>query len=148
MLEINKIIAIGNLGKDPEVTQTPNGTSVAKFSLAINRSWKNQQGDYDQATTWVDVTVWGKTAEFCGQYLQKGARIYIEGRLDMDKWQDKETGANRQKVYITADRIQFAESKQDNENQNQNQQGTGYSRPQQTPQQPQGEAETAEDLPF
>ncbi|MFW5871266.1 MAG: single-stranded DNA-binding protein [Verrucomicrobiota bacterium] len=129
MLEINEYRAIGNLGKDPEISYLASGTPVCKFTLAVNRSWKNQQGSYDQATTWLNVECWNKTAEFAGKYLAKGNRIYISGRLDQSDWTN-EDGQKKSRLYVTASQIQFAERK----DVSQEQQGNGQP-PQQRQQQ-------------
>jgi len=95
---VNKVILIGNLGKDPEVKYTPQGTAVAKFSLATNERFKDKDGQWQDRTEWHNITAWARTAEIAGEYLKKGGKVYIEGRLHTHSWDDKESG---QKKYMT-----------------------------------------------
>jgi len=95
---VNKVILIGNLGKDPEVKYTPNGTAVAKFSLATNERYKDKDGNWQDRTEWHNIVAWQRTAEIAGEYLKKGRSVYIEGRIQTRSWDDKETG---QKKYMT-----------------------------------------------
>ena len=95
---VNKVILIGNLGKDPEVKYTPQGTAVAKFSLATNERYKDKEGNWQDRTEWHNITCWARLAEIAGEYLKKGRTVYIEGSLRTDSWEDKQTG---QKKYMT-----------------------------------------------
>lgn len=95
---VNKVILIGNLGKDPEVKYTPSGTPVAKFTLATNDRFKDKEGNWQDRTEWHNVTAWARTAEIAGEYLKKGNKVYIEGSLRTHSWDDKTTG---QKKYMT-----------------------------------------------
>ncbi|HZQ91099.1 MAG TPA: single-stranded DNA-binding protein [Terriglobales bacterium] len=96
---VNKVILIGNLGKDPEVKFTPQGTAVAKFTVATNSRFKDKtSGDWQERTEWHNVVAWERLAEIAGEYLKKGRTVYIEGRLQTRSWDDKETG---QKKYMT-----------------------------------------------
>jgi single-strand DNA-binding protein len=95
---LNKIMLIGNLGKDPEVKYTQAGTPIATFSLATNESWKDQDGNAQERTEWHNIVAWGKLAEICGEWLKKGKKVYIEGRIQTRSYDDKNTG---QKRYIT-----------------------------------------------
>jgi single-strand DNA-binding protein len=95
---VNKVILIGNLGKDPEVRHTPSGTPVAKFSLATNERFKDKEGNWQDRTEWHNITAWARTAEIAGEYLKKGGKVYIEGSLRTNSWDDKATG---QKKYMT-----------------------------------------------
>jgi single-strand DNA-binding protein len=95
---VNKVILIGNLGKDPDVKYTPQGTAVAKFSLATAERYKDKNGEWQERTEWHNITAWARTAEIAGEYLKKGSKVYIEGRLQTDSWDDKQTG---QKKYMT-----------------------------------------------
>jgi len=90
---VNKVILIGNLGRDPEVRYAQSGTAVANFTLATNESWNNKDGQREERTEWHRVVVFGKLAEICGQYLQKGKQVYIEGRLQTRSWEDR--GGNK-----------------------------------------------------
>ena len=112
MLELNKVLMVGNLTRDPEVKMTTGGNSVAKLGLAVNRRRFNREtGQSSEETMFIDADAWGRQAEFCQKYLAKGRRIFIEGRLQQDTWKDRETGANRSKIKIVADRVQFADPK-------------------------------------
>lgn len=107
MANLNKVMLIGNLTRDPEVRYTPKGTAVTDLGLAINRTWNNDQGQKQEETTFVDVTFWGRQAELLQQYLTKGRGVYIEGRLQMDTWDDKDTGKKRSKLKIHGESFQF-----------------------------------------
>jgi single-strand DNA-binding protein len=96
---VNKVILIGTLGKDPELKYTPQGTAVTKFSMATNESFKDKQsGEWKERTEWHNIVCWQRTAEVAAEYLKKGRKVYIEGRLTTRSWDDKETG---QKKYMT-----------------------------------------------
>jgi len=95
---VNKVILLGNLGKDPELKYTPSGTAVAKFSLATNDRFKDKEGQWQDRTEWHNVTAWARTAEIAGEYLKKGSKVYIEGSLRTHSWDEKQTG---QKKYMT-----------------------------------------------
>jgi single-strand DNA-binding protein len=105
---VNKVILVGNLGKDPEVRYTSGGQAVANLRIATSRSWTDKQsGQRKEETEWHDIEVWGKQAEQCGEFLSKGRQVYVEGRLKTDKWQDKQSGQDRYKVKIVADTVRF-----------------------------------------
>lgn len=110
MANLNKVMLIGNLTRDPELRHTPKGTAVSEISLAINRSWSNEQGQKQEETTYVEVTLWGRQAELAQQYLTKGRPVYIEGRLNLDTWDDKETGKKRSKLRVIGENMQFLSS--------------------------------------
>ncbi|HVO81243.1 MAG TPA: single-stranded DNA-binding protein [Terriglobales bacterium] len=95
---VNKVILIGNLGKDPEVKYTPQGTPVAKLALATNERYKDKDGNWQDRTEWHNVVLWARLAEIAGEYLKKGGKVYIEGRLQTRSWDDKQTN---QKKYMT-----------------------------------------------
>jgi single-strand DNA-binding protein len=95
---VNKVILVGNLGKDPEIRTTPSGTPVAKFTLATNDRYKDKEGQWQDRTEWHNITAWARTAEIAGEYLKKGGKVYIEGSLRTHSWDDKQTG---QKKYMT-----------------------------------------------
>ena len=86
---VNKVILVGNLGRDPELRTTPNGQAVAKFSSATNRRWKDRDGNSQERVEWHRIVVWGKVGENCAQYLQKGRSVYVEGRLQTRSWDDQ-----------------------------------------------------------
>lgn len=105
---VNKVLLIGNLGKDPEVRYTSGGQAVANLRIATSRSWTDKQsGQRKEETEWHDVEVWGKQAEQCGEYLSKGRQVYVEGRLKTDTWDDKQTGQKRSRVKVVADTVRF-----------------------------------------
>lgn len=107
---VNKVILIGRLGADPDVRYMPNGDAIAKISMATNEQRKDSSGQMQETTEWHKVTFFGKTAEVCGQYLRKGSKIYIEGRIRTNKWQDQ-SGQDRYFTQIIADQMQMLDSK-------------------------------------
>jgi len=107
MASFNKVILMGNLTRDPELRYTPKGTAIAKIGLAVNRVWTNEAGEKKEEVTFVDVDVFGRTAENVGQYMRKGRPIMVEGRLKLDQWDDKQTGAKRSKLGVVAETVQF-----------------------------------------
>ncbi len=106
MASVNKVILVGNLGKDPEVRYMPSGEAIANITVATTDSWKDKQGEKQERTEWHRVSFFGKLAEIVGQYLKKGSQIYVEGRLQTRKWQDKE-GQDRYTTEIVADKMQM-----------------------------------------
>ncbi len=106
MASLNKVFLIGNLTRDPELRYIPNGTAVAKFGLAVNRTYKSQDGEQKDDTCFVDIVTWGKTAELCANYLSKGRPIFVEGRLQYSTWETPD-GQKRSKIDVVAERIQF-----------------------------------------
>ena len=113
MASANKVILMGNLTRDPEVRYTPKGSAVADIGLAINRYYTTDGGERREETTFVDITLWGRTAEIAGQYCKKGRPLYVEGRLQMDSWDDKQTGQKRSKLKVVADNIQLLGGRDD-----------------------------------
>ena len=103
----NKVIIAGNLTRDPQVRFLSNEKAVANFSLAVNRRWRGGDGQQQEETTFVEVEAWGRTAELVGQYLTKGRSALVEGRLKLDSWNDKETGAKRSMLRVVAETVQF-----------------------------------------
>ena len=109
---VNKVILIGNLGRDPEVRYTPNGLAVANITLATTEVWKDKQsGENQERTEWHRVVFYSRLAEIAGEYLRKGSKVYIEGRLQTRKWQDKTSGQDRYTTEIIADNMQMLDSK-------------------------------------
>jgi len=112
MASLNKVMLIGNLTRDPEVRFTPKGNAVCDMGIAVNRRYLNEAtGERVDEVTYLDIVVWNKQAELAGQYLAKGRSVYIEGRLQMDSWEDKATGQKRNKIKIVADSLLFLDSK-------------------------------------
>ncbi|MFZ5363942.1 MAG: single-stranded DNA-binding protein [Patescibacteria group bacterium] len=103
-MNLNKAMIIGNLTRDPEVKTTPSGQNVASFSVATNRVWTNAQGQKQEAVEYHNIVAWGKLAEICGQYLNKGKKIYVEGRLQTRDWQGQD-GVKRYKTEIVAENM-------------------------------------------
>jgi single-strand DNA-binding protein len=110
MASLNKVMLIGNLGKDPEVRFTASGQAVASFSLATSEKFKGKTGEWEERTEWHNITLWGKLAEISGEYLSKGKTIYVEGRLQTRKWQDK-SGNDRYTTEIVGDKMQMLSPK-------------------------------------
>jgi len=108
---LNKVILIGNLGKDPEVSYTPSGIAVAKFSMATSEKWKDAEGNFQERTEWHNIVAWRKLAEICGQYLKKGSKAYIEGKLQTRSWDDKNTGVKKYMTEIVADNLIMLDSR-------------------------------------
>lgn len=107
MASLNKVMLIGNCTRDPEVRYTPKGTAVTDLGLAINRYYTTDSGEKQEETTFVDVTLWGRTAEIAAEYLKKGKPVFIEGRLQLDSWDDKQTGQKRSKLKVVGDGLQL-----------------------------------------
>lgn len=112
MASLNKVHLIGNLTRDIELRYTPKGSAVADASIAVNRKWKNDAGQVQEEVTFVDIALWGKTAESCAQYLKKGSPVFIEGRLELQSWEDKQTGQKRSRLRVVAEGVQFLSSGQ------------------------------------
>ncbi len=108
---LNKVQLIGNLGKDPELSYTASGIAVAKFSIATNERWKDAEGNVQERTEWHNIIAWRKLAEICGQYLKKGSKIYLEGKLQTRSWDDKNTGAKRYATEVIADDLIMLDAK-------------------------------------
>jgi single-strand DNA-binding protein len=109
---VNKVILIGNLGRDPEVRYTPAGVAIANITLATSETWKDKQtGENQERTEWHRVVLFSRLGEIAGEYLRKGSKVYIEGRLQTRKWQDKNTGQDRYTTEIVADSLQMLDSK-------------------------------------
>ncbi len=110
MASVNKVILVGNLGKDPEVRYMPSGDAITNITMATTDSWKDKNGEKQEKTEWHRVAFFGKLAEIAGEYLKKGSQVYVEGRLQTRKWQDKE-GQDRYTTEIIADRMQMLGSR-------------------------------------
>ena len=110
MASVNKVILVGHLGKDPEVRYMPNGDAVANFSIATTDSWKDKSGARQERTEWHNIAMYRRLAEIAGEYLKKGSSVYVEGRLQTRKWQDK-NGQDRYTTEIICDQMQMLGSK-------------------------------------
>ena len=109
MASINKVILIGNLGKDPEMKFTPTGKETCKFSLATNAKWTDANGEKKEAVTWHNIEAWDRLAEICNEYLHKGSQVYIEGRIDNRSWDDQ--GIKKYYSSVVAEKVRFLDSK-------------------------------------
>src|SRR3990167_2157036 len=107
MPNFNKVLLAGNLTRDPEQKQMPQGSAVAKFGMAINRRYKGGDGELKEETTFVDVSTFSHQAETVSKFLMKGAAVLVEGRLKFDRWDDKTPGQKKSKLYVIAERVQF-----------------------------------------
>jgi single-strand DNA-binding protein len=107
MANLNKVQLIGNVTRDPEVKYTPKGSAVTDLGLAINRFYTTETGEKREEVTFVDVTLWGRQAEVAGEYCKKGRSVYVEGRLQLDSWEDKTTGQKRNRLRVVADSMQL-----------------------------------------
>jgi len=106
MASYNRVLLMGNLTRNPEIRYTPSGTAVADLGLAINENFKNKAGETVEQTCFVDVVVWGRQAETSAEFLQKGSPVFVEGRLQLDQWENQQ-GEKRSKLRVRADRVQF-----------------------------------------
>ena len=104
---VNKVILIGNLGRDPEIRSTTTGTAVANISMATNRRWNDRDGNRQEATEWHRVVCFGRQAEVAGQYLTRGRQIYVEGRIQTQSWEDRETGETKYATEVVCERFQM-----------------------------------------
>ena len=111
MANLNKVMLIGNLTRDPEIKYTPKGMAIAQLGLAINRNWTNDGGEKQEETTFVDVDLFGRLAEIAGEYLKKGRPVYIEGRLRLESWDDKQSGQKRTKMKVVGEQMQLLGSR-------------------------------------
>jgi single-strand DNA-binding protein len=111
MASFNKVILLGNLTRDPEIRYTPKGTAVTEIGLAVNRVYTAENNEKREETTFVDVTLWGRTAEIAGEYLKKGRPCLIEGRLQLDSWEDKQSGQKRSKLKVVGEALQLLGSR-------------------------------------
>jgi len=102
---LNKVLIIGNLGADPEIRNTPSGKQVANFRVACTETWKDQSGQKQERTEWVTVVAWGRDAEFAQRFLMKGAKVYVEGKLQTRQWEDKNGGGKRYATEVICDRF-------------------------------------------
>jgi len=106
MSTLNRVFLMGNLTRDPDVRYTPSGTAVGDLGLAVNENYKDKDGNLKESTVFVDVEVWARQAETCAEYLHKGSPVFVEGRLKLDQWENKQ-GEKRSKLRVRADRVQF-----------------------------------------
>lgn len=134
---LNKVMIIGNLGNDPEVRYTGDGTPVTSFSIATTEKWKGKDGQMKESTEWHKIQAWRRLAEICGEYLRKGSKVYIEGKIQTRKWQDQ-SGADRYTTEIVANEMKMLDGKSGSGKQSGSSAGPGYMEP----------PSTGEDVPF
>jgi single-strand DNA-binding protein len=115
MANLNRVLLIGNLTRDPEIRYTPKGTAVAEIGIAVNRVFSGEDGEKREEVTFVDVTLWSRLAEIAEQYLKKGRSVFIEGRLQLDSWDDKQTGQKRSRLRVVGENLQMLGSRGDGE---------------------------------
>lgn len=144
--DLNKVQLIGRLGKDVELRYTQSGTAVASFSLATGRQWKDSSGEKQEETTWFNVVAWDKLGEICNNYMNKGSRVYIEGRLQTRKWQDND-GNDRYTTEIVASDVILLDSKNGNDN-TPTDEAPRRSKPAPVKDKPQPVEEDSDQLPF
>src|SRR4051812_6002949 len=111
MASFNKVILVGNLTRDPEVRYTPKGSAVCDLGMAVNRQYTLDNGEKREEVTYVDVTLWARLAEIAGEYLKKGRPVFIEGRLQLDTWDDKQSGQKRSKLRVIGETMQLLGSR-------------------------------------
>lgn len=154
MASLNKVFLLGNLTRDPDLRNTPSGSVVCDLGLAVTRRFYAADGQQQEETCFVDITVWGKSAENCKKYLSKGSQVMIEGRLKLDQWEDRNGGGKRSKIGVVAEVVQFMGGKREDNSGNQAQQeqpprrGDGdYAPPPQMPDVPPYDGAN-DDIPF
>ena len=148
---VNKVILIGNLGKDPEVKVTPSGTPVAKFSLATNERYKDKNGQWQDRTEWHNLVAWQRTAEIIGEYVKKGSKIYVEGSLRTSSWDDKNTGEKKYRTEIVVNDLVLLSGRGDGESASRSASGGGnfdQRAPEPEPATAHSGGITDEDIPF
>ncbi|HET8596951.1 MAG TPA: single-stranded DNA-binding protein [Castellaniella sp.] len=130
MASVNKVILVGNLGRDPEVRYSPDGAAICNVSIATTSQWKDKaSGERREETEWHRVVFYNRLAEIAGEYLRKGRSVYVEGRLKTRKWQDKETGADRYSTEIVADQMQMLGGREGGESSSGGGDSGGFSQP-------------------
>ncbi len=138
---INKVILVGNLGRDPELRTTTSGQPVANFTMATSRKWKNRDGERQEDTEWHTIVCWGRQAEVAGQYLTKGKQIYVEGRIQTRSWDDRQSGEKKYRTEIICDNFQMLGSRGSSYD-------SGDQRPSGPAQAPPPAAPADDDIPF
>ena len=140
---VNKVFLVGNIGKDPEIKYTPSGTPVAKFSLATSERFKDKGGEWQDKTEWHNVIAWQRLAEIVGEYVKKGSKVYIEGRLQTSSWEDKQSGEKKYRTEIVAGDLVLLDGRGESHGQDEPKQRT-----RQAETVPAGSEITDEDIPF
>jgi single-strand DNA-binding protein len=112
---LNRVLLIGNMTRDPQLRYTPSNAAVCEFGIAVNRKWTDKAGQKQEEVTFIDCTAWAKTGELINEHLRKGSPIFIEGRLKLDQWEDKQGGGKRSKLSVVVENFQFIGGKGDGE---------------------------------
>jgi single-strand DNA-binding protein len=112
MPNLNKVMLMGNLTRDPEIKYTPKGMAIANFGIAVNRVWSNEAGEKQEEVTFIDIEMFGRKAEVVGEYFKKGKPIYVEGRLKLDSWDDKTSGQKKSKLKVIGETFEFLGSRE------------------------------------
>ncbi len=112
MPNLNKVMIMGNLTRDPEIKYTPKGMAIAHFGVAVNRVWSNEAGEKQEEVTFIDIEMFGRKAEVVGEYFKKGKPIYVEGRLKLDSWDDKTSGQKKSKLKVVGETFEFLGSRE------------------------------------
>ena len=112
MPNLNKVMLMGNLTRDPEIKYTPKGMAIAHFGIAVNRVWSNEAGEKQEEVTFIDIEMFGRKAEVVGEYFKKGKPIYVEGRLKLDSWDDKTSGQKKSKLKVVGETFEFLGSRE------------------------------------
>jgi single-strand DNA-binding protein len=112
MPNLNKVMIMGNLTRDPEIKYTPKGMAIAVFGVAVNRVWTNEAGEKQEEVTFIDIEMFGRKAEVVGEYFKKGKPIYVEGRLKLDSWEDKTSGQKKSKLKVVGETFEFLGSRE------------------------------------
>ncbi|RRR74536.1 MAG: single-stranded DNA-binding protein [Candidatus Viridilinea halotolerans] len=153
--DLNKVMLIGRLGVDPEMRYTPTGSAVTTFRMAVGRQWRDSNGENREETEWFSVVSWNKLAEICNQYLTKGTRVYIEGRLQTRSWEDQQTGQTRYKTEVIASDMIILDSREGRAPREGDEYGAPRDAPRDTPRPPPRASTTPpppdigdEDIPF
>ena len=146
MANLNKVMLIGNLTRDPELRYTPSGATVCEFALAMNRQWTSKQGEKREDVCFIDIVCWARTAEICAEYLKKGRQAFVEGRLTLDRWETPE-GQKRSRIRVTAERVQFLGGRGEGGGRREPEPEMGQPAPAEAPEAPEG-APGNENIPF
>ena len=145
---VNKVILLGNLGKDPEVKVTPNGTPVAKFTLATNERYKDKNGQWQDRTEWHNLVAWQRTAEIIGEYVKKGSKVYVEGSLRTSSWDDKNSGEKKYRTEIIVNDLVLLSGRGDGEGASRGPGGNNFDQRTPEPAPASSGGITDEDIPF
>ena len=150
---VNKVILVGNVGKDPDIKYTPSGVPVAKVSLATNEKYKDKSGEWQERTEWHNLVFWQRLAEIVGEYVKKGSKVYVEGRLQTSSWEDKQSGEKKYRTEIVVADLVLLGANGDGHGENSSSTGTGgvrqeHARPELNHEPVEETGITDQDIPF